>query len=96
MNKETAQKIISSELPFLAEKYHVKNMGIFGSVARGEQTENSDIDILVEFSAPIGFFDFIKLENELSKLLRKKVDLISKKSLKPSIKDIILNEVAYV
>lgn len=96
MNKETAQKIISSELPRLSEQYHIKNIGIFGSVARGEQTKNSDIDILVEFDAPIGFFDFIKLENELGKLLGRKVDLISKKALKPAIKDIILNEVAYV
>lgn len=96
MDKETAQKIISSELPLLAKKYYVKNIGIFGSVARGEQTPKSDIDILVEFSAPIGFFDFIKLENELSNLLGRKVDLISKKAMKPAIKDIILNEVAYV
>jgi uncharacterized protein len=96
MDKTTAHNIISSELPRLSEQYHIKNMGIFGSVARGEHTENSDIDILVEFNAPIGFFDFIKLENHLSKLLGRKVDLISKNALKPAVRDIILNEVAYV
>lgn len=96
MDKETAHNIISSELPRLSEQYHIKNIGIFGSVARGEQTENSDIDILVEFNASIGFFDFLKLENELRGLLGRKVDLISKKALKPAMKDIVLNEVAYV
>jgi uncharacterized protein len=96
MDKTTAHNIISSELPNLSEQYPIKNMGIFGSVARGEHTENSDIDILVEFNAPIGFFDFIKLENHLSKLLGRKVDLISKNALKPAVRDIILNEVAYV
>ena len=58
-------------------------MGLFGSVARGEQEKQSDIDILVEFSAPIGFFDFIRLENFLSELLGGKVDLVSKKAVKP-------------
>lgn len=96
MDRETAQNIINSQLKFLKDQYNVKNIGIFGSVVRGEQTQNSDIDILVEFDAPIGFFNFIKLENYLSGILNRKVDLISKKALKPAIKDSILSEVVYV
>lgn len=96
MDKETAKNIINSQLPFLKDQYHIKNIGIFGSVVKGKQTQNSDIDILVEFNAPIGFFDFIKLENYLSELLNRKVDLISKKALKPAIKNSILSEVVYV
>ena len=71
-------------------------MGIFGSSARGEAKRGSDIDVLVEFKQPIGFFEFVELENFLSKILRKKVDLVSKKALKPAIKKDILKETQYV
>lgn len=87
---------ITEQMPFLQEKFHVKEIGFFGSVARGEETETSDVDILVEFELPIGFFDFIRLENFLSNIIGKKVDLVSKKALKPIIKDTILKEVVYV
>jgi len=53
----------------LKEKYGVKEIGIFGSYVRGEQDEESDLDILVEFERPIGFIRFMKLENSLSELL---------------------------
>ena len=74
----------------------MKEIGVFGSVARGDETEKSDIDILVSFNMPIGFFDFIRLEDFLSKLLGAKVDLVCKRALKPVIKDDILKEVIYV
>ena len=66
MNKEEVIKILSSLLPSIKAKYHIKNMGIFGSTARDEAKEDSDIDILIEFETPIGFFEFIRLENFLS------------------------------
>lgn len=81
---------------YLSNKYNVKELGVFGSVARGQNNHSSDIDLLVEFSEPIGLFKFIELENYLSKLLGKKVDLVSKKALKAAIKDDVLNEVIYV
>ncbi len=87
---------IDSNFDLLKDKYHVKELGVFGSVARGENTESSDIDLLVEFSEPVGFFKFIELEEYLSKLLGKKVDLVTKKALLPAIKDDILKEVIYV
>jgi hypothetical protein len=87
---------INAENAFIKEKYHVKNIGVFGSVARGEETEKSDVDILVEFEKPIGFFEFIRLENYLSKILGRKVDLVTKKSVKPSIKEEIFKETVYV
>lgn len=96
MNKQEIKEKINIQLPLLRDRYHVKRMGIFGSVVRGEEKEESDIDILVEFKSPIGFFDFIRLENFLSQTLNRKVDLISKKALKPAIKDDILKEVIYV
>lgn len=95
MNKEIREKL-NNHLPFLKDKYHVKKVGIFGSVATGKENKESDIDILVEFNSPIGFFDFIRLENFLSQILHTKVDLVSKKALKPAIKKDILKEVTYV
>jgi len=76
--------------------YPVKNIGVFGSVARNEQTEASDIDLLVEFSQPVGFVTFIRLESFLSKRLGRPVDLVTSDSLKPVIRQDILYEVIYV
>lgn len=84
------------QLSLLKEKYNVKELGVFGSVARGDNTLSSDIDILVEFSEPVGFFKFVELEDYLSKILGTKVDLVTKKALKSAIKEDILKEVVYV
>ena len=96
MSKEEIIRKLNAQLLFLRERYHVKEIGLFGSAARGEQKEGSDIDILVEFSSPVGFFDFIRLENFLSEILERKVDLVSKKAIKPAIKNEILKETIHV
>ncbi|MFH1956579.1 MAG: nucleotidyltransferase family protein [Patescibacteria group bacterium] len=96
MTQEKIREKIYEQLPLLKEKYHVKKIGIFGSFVRGEQKKGSDLDILVEFETPIGFFDFIRLENSLSRSLRKKVDLVSKRAIKPAVKKEIIKEVQYV
>ena len=96
MNKENIRTKVRNQLPYLKQKYNVKRLGIFGSVVRDEQKQGSDIDILVEFTSPIGFFDFIRLENFLAKTLNQKVDLVTKKALKPVIKNDILRETLYV
>lgn len=96
MEREKIIQVINSQLPFLKERYNVKSLGIFGSIARNEANEESDIDIVVEFESPIGFLDFIRLEIFLTKILQRKVDLISKKAIKPVLKESILKEVIYV
>lgn len=96
MNKEEIRKKIASQLPLLRQKYKVKRLGIFGSVVRNQQRKESDLDMLVEFTSPIGFFDFIRLENFLTKALNQRVDLISKKAIKPAIKNDVLKETIYV
>jgi len=95
MRKEDIIKKLNEIIPIIKEKYYVKSIGVFGSYIRDEVREDSDLDILVEFSEPIGFFEFIRLENYLSEILDKQVDLISKKALKPVIKEEILKEVVY-
>lgn len=84
------------KMPFLRENFKVKKLGIFGSVVRDQQKKGSDVDMLVEFESPIGFFDFIRLENLLTDTLRQQVDLVTTKALKSSIKDEILRETLYV
>ena len=96
MDKDNIKKEITDQLPYLAEKYNVKRLGIFGSVARGDSKKDSDVDILVEFKSPVGFFDFIRLENYLTESLGRKVDLVTKEALKPLIRDDVLNDVIYV
>jgi predicted nucleotidyltransferase len=80
----------------VARDYSVKTIGVFGSVARDEQTEQSDIDLLVEFSRPVGFVTFMRLEEYLSDRLGKKVDLVTPDALKPVIRLDVLREVIYV
>jgi predicted nucleotidyltransferase len=63
---------------------------------RNEQAGNSDLDILVDFTAPISLFEFIDLEEELSKLLHVKIDLVSRNALKPYIGKRILSEVQLI
>jgi predicted nucleotidyltransferase len=80
----------------LRRKFKVKSIGVFGSYVRSEQKSGSDVDVLVEFEEPIGLFEFMDLEEYLSQLLGVKVDLVSKKALKPHIGERILQEVIMI
>ena len=95
-SKEEILKILKDELPFLRTTFKVKKVGLFGSCARGEHVEGSDIDVLVEFEKPIGFFKFIEMENYLSQKLGAKVELVTPDALKPLIKPNVMKEVIYV
>ena len=90
---------IESELkrlkPELVEKFHVTNIGYFGSFSKGDQTESSDLDILVEFSQPVGW-NFFTLEKFLEETLGLKVDLVTNSALKDRIKSNILKQVKYI
>ncbi len=79
----------------LKEKYKVKQIGIFGSYVRGEQTEKSDVDILVEFSEPVGFL-FIHLADYLEEILGVKVDLITPSAIKSNRQKYIMKDLTYV
>jgi len=92
--REEIKEILKKYKPFLKKKFKVKNIGIFGSYVREEESEKSDIDILVEFYVPIGW-EFIDLKEFLEKILGKKVDLVTVNALKPQLKDSILREVVF-
>ena len=79
----------------LFKNYNIKFLAIFGSVSRGENTDVSDIDILVDFNKPIGIA-FIDLADELENLLQSKIDLVSKNGIKPKYFEKIKTELEYV
>jgi len=96
MNLDEIKKVLKKHKSRLEHKYHVSTLGIFGSHVRDEQADDSDLDILVDFTAPISLFDFIDLEEEISTLLCARVDLVSRSALKPYIGKRILGEVQLV
>ncbi len=93
MNLADVKQILNMQLPFLREKYKVSKIGVFGSFVRNEQRIDSDIDILVDFEGKIDFFDMLDLEEYLALILGRKIDLVTRKTLKPYIGQRILAEV---
>lgn len=93
---KTIKHVLKQHKSELRERFKVKEIGVFGSYVKNGQRKKSDLDILVEFTDEPGFFQFIDLEDYLSKLLGLKVDLVMKSALKPMIGRRILNEVVYV
>jgi predicted nucleotidyltransferase len=81
--------------PILYSEYAVKQIGLFGSFADDSYTDDSDIDLLVEFERPIGW-KYFSLEIYLENIFGRKIDLVTKNALKEQIKDRILNQVKYV
>lgn len=89
-------RILSEQRRDLQDRFGVLSLTLFGSVARDEARHDSDIDLLVEFRHPVGLFHFIGLQQELERLLGCKVDLGTPRSLKPRIKDRVLQETVRV
>ncbi len=91
------QEFFSRYKPILLEKYKwLSELGIFGSYVRGEQNEESDVDVLVDYTEAPDLIELIDLENYLSDNLGMKVDVVTKNGLKPRLKERILSEVVYV
>ena len=90
------KRILSCHRDELEKKFGVSKIGIFGSYVNGEPKKSSDLDLLVEFNTPIGLFKFMDLEDYLEKLLGIKVDLVTRKALKPHIGKAILKELVPV
>ena len=93
---EKLKNILAEHKQEIKDRFKVEEIGIFGSYVRKEQKKKSDLDVLVSFSETTDLFMFGQLENYLSDILGVKVDLVMKDSLKPRLKDRILNEAIYV
>lgn len=95
-NKNEILNTLKELKPILERDYNITEIGLFGSYLRGEQTERSDIDILLDHKSGLTFFKLIDLENLLNKTFNVKVDIAFKKYLKKKIGENILSEVVYV
>ena len=89
------EKKLKELKPVLQQKFHVNSLGYFGSFSLNTQTENSDLDILVEFSKPVGW-EFFTLESFLDHSMGLKIDLVTKNALKERIRDSVLKQVKYI
>ena len=87
--------MLSKHKKVLQKKYHIKRLGLFGSYVRGEENQQSDLDILVDFDQPIGL-EFVSLAEELESLLNIRIDLVSTNAVKPRMMKSIEEELIYV
>ena len=94
MRRNIALRKLRALKPALA-RHNVRSIAVFGSVARDEAGDKSDIDLLVEFSKAPGLLDFVALQRELTKKLGRNVDLVTRDALHPRLKDSILAEAVY-
>ena len=95
MDKPRISAILAENKDRLLSKYHLTALGIFGSFTRNDFTEESDIDILIEYHTPIGI-EFVDLAEELEELLGCKIDLVSKNGIKPKYFQEIQKDLIYV
>ena len=93
-SKEDIEAIIRSHKPDLKDRFKVKLIGFFGSHARREAGPDSDIDVLVELSEPIGW-ELVDLREYLEGILGVNVDLVTMRAIKPQLSEAILEEVIY-
>ena len=92
MNKEQVLETVKAHQERIYE-FAVKELFLFGSVARGEETENSDVDFLVNFNHPVGLFTLLGLKAFLEDLLGCEVDIGTTDSLRPHLRETVLKEV---
>jgi len=93
---DEVRQLLSLQKQSLRENYQIIEIGIFGSYARGEETEVSDIDILVDYETAPTFIMLVELRDYLSQLFGLKVDIVTKNGLKHRIRDRVLAEVIYI
>ena len=86
------EEILRKHRDELQKRFKVKEIGVFGSYAKGKQKKSSDVDILVGFYEPIGW-EFVDLKEHLERIIGLKVDLVTPNALKQQMKDHILKEV---
>ena len=90
------RQVLSLQKQSICEIYQITEIGIFGSYTRGDETETSDIDILVDYQTAPTLIMLVELRDYLSQLFGIKVDIITKNGLKPRIRERVLAEVVYI
>ena len=92
---EEIKEVLKTHKKYLKQKFYVDKLGIFGSFSKGEETSESDVDILVEINGPVGW-EFFDLKDLLEENLHRNVDLVTLDSLKPLLRERILKEVIFI
>jgi len=87
---------LRAELPYLRRRWKIDQLGIFGSYVRGEETGDSDLDLLVTFTEKPDLFDYVALERHLEDLLGLSVDVGMPTELRPSFRDRVEQDVEYL
>jgi predicted nucleotidyltransferase len=95
-NLNEIRQVLSVRKKSLCERYQITELGVFGSYARGEQTEASDVDILVDYEVAPTFVMLVELRDYLSEVFGLKVDIVTKNGLKSRIRDRVLAEAIYI
>lgn len=96
MKRDLVIHILKEDNAKLQKQYGVKSLLLFGSVSRDEATSSSDVDLLVEFNRPVGYFGLFALQDYLEKLLGCPVDLGTPDSLKPRLRERVMGELIRV
>jgi predicted nucleotidyltransferase len=96
MQREQILHTLRMHHRYLAEQYGVQSLALFGSVARNEANERSDVDLIVEFSRPVGYFGLFALQDYLSQMLGHPVDVGTLPSLKPRLRQRIEQDLIHV
>lgn len=95
LTKNEIKQILKNNSDIL-KKYHVSKIGIFGSYVNGNATENSDVDLLVDFSDTISLFQYVHLSDSITGFLHRNVDLVELNGIKPQIKSKIMEQVEWI
>ena len=85
-----------NRLAEICRRHEVLQLRIFGSAARGELRANSDVDLLVDFASPKGFFELLRLEDELKALFGRPVDVLTEQGLSPQLRQPILTSASVI
>jgi predicted nucleotidyltransferase len=94
--KAEVLELLGNDIPYLKKVFHVEKIGLFGSYARGEQTEQSDLDLMIDFEKTPDFLELADLEEHLSNLVGFKVEIVTPGGLKDRIKPQILKDMEFI
>ena len=95
MDGNSIKQLLKDPKAHLFSAYPLASLALFGSYADGTATENSDVDIMVEFNQPVGF-EVIDLSLELENILHKPVDLVTRQAIQPALMPYIARQLQYV
>ncbi|MDZ7295675.1 MAG: nucleotidyltransferase family protein [candidate division KSB1 bacterium] len=96
MTAESVRQTLRELKPYLTRRYKVRELALFGSLVRGEQSSNSDVDVLADFEESADLFDLIGLTLYLEGVFQRRVDVVPKRALRAELRETVLREAVAV